>query len=201
MRLTARQRAVLEYIKKHIAEIGFPPTVREVAAHFGFASPLSAHLHINALVKKGFLRKSQSKQRTIEVIGLRPAGGIRIPLLKKISSGISLPAIVAEDIEDYLNVDKGIFKTEGGFALRVTGDSMVDAGIFDSDIALINPRVTPEDGDIVIVILGDETVIKRYYKEKNRIRLVSDNKYTKPVTLHSRYVRIIGKVVGILRKF
>jgi len=78
---------------------------------------------------------------------------------------------------------------------------MVDAGIFDSDIALINPRVTPEDGDIVIVILGDETVIKRYYKEKNRIRLVSDNKYTKPVTLHSRYVRIIGKVVGILRKF
>ncbi len=199
MRLTPRQRAVLEYIKKHVADRGFPPTVREVAAHFGFASPLSAQLHIDALVKKGFLRKSQSKQRTLEVLGLRPAGGIRIPLLKKVSAGI--PSFVAEDIEDYINIDKGLFKTNGGFALRVVGDSMIDAGILNGDIALINPHMAPKDGDIMLVFIGDEAMIKRFYKEKDRVRLVPENKQMKSITLHIKYVRITGRVVGVLRKF
>lgn len=199
MRLTARQRAVLEYIKKHVAGKGFPPTVREVAAHFGFASPLSAQLHIDALVKKGFLRKSRSKQRALEVLGLRPAGGIRIPLLKKLSAGI--PIFVAEDIKDYINVDRGLFKTDGGFALRVIGDSMIDAGIFKGDIALINPHMAPKDGDIVVTFIGDEVVIKRFYKEKNRVRLVPENKQMKSITLHVKYIKIIGKVIGVLRKF
>lgn len=199
MGLTTRQMAVLEFIKNHILEKSFPPTVRETAAHFEFASPLSAQLHINALVKKGFLRKSRAKQRTIEVIGLRPAGVTRIPLLKKI--GVDTGIFNTLDTEDYISVDKGLFKTNGGFALRVKGNSMIDAGIFEGDIALINPHIKPEDGEIVLVLISDEAMIKIFYKEKNRIRLVSGNGQIKPITLHTRYVRIIGKVVGILKTF
>lgn len=199
MGLTTRQRAVLEYIKKHILEKSFPPTVRETAAHFEFASPLSAQLHINALVKKGYLRKSRSKQRTIEVIGLRPAGVTRIPLFKKVGTGTGIFNTL--DTEDYINIDKGLFKTNGGFALRVKGNGMIDAGIFEGDIALINPHIKPEDGEIVFVLISDEAMIKRFYKEKSRIRLVSENGQIKSITLHARYVRIIGKVVGILKTF
>ncbi len=200
MWLTTRQRAVLEYIKKHVVEKGFPPTVRETAAHFEFASPLSAQLHINALVKKGFLKKSRAKQRTIEVIGLRPAGVTRIPLLKKVGAA-GTGIFNTLDTEDYISVDKGLFKTNGGFALRVKGNSMIDAGIFEGDIALINPHMKPEDGEIVFVLISDEAMIKRFYKEQSRIRLVSENGQIKPITLHARYVRIIGKVVGILKTF
>jgi len=199
MRLTARQRAVLEFIKKHVADRGFPPTVREIAAHFGFASPLSAQLHIDALVKKGFLRKSGSRQRALEVLGLRPAGGIRIPLLKKISTDI--PIITAEEIENYINVDRALFKSEDSFAIKVEGDSMIDAGIFQGDIALIDPQVMPENGDIVIVIIGDEILMRRFYKEKERIRLVPENRQMKSIILHEEYVKIMGRVIGVLRKF
>lgn len=199
MGLTTRQRAVLEFIKKHILEKSFPPTVRETAAHFEFASPLSAQLHINALVKKGFLRKTRFKQRTIEVIGLRPAGVTRIPLLKKVGTDTAI--FNSLDTEEYINVDEGLFKTDGGFAMKVKGNSMIDAGIFEGDIALINPHMKPEDGEIVFVLISDEAMIKRFYKEKNRIRLVSENGQIKPITLHAKYVRIIGKVVGILKTF
>lgn len=201
MLLTARQRAVLEFIKNHILDKGFPPTVREVSAYFGFASPLSAQLHINSLVKKGFLKKTRSKQRSIEVLGLRPAEGLRIPLLKKLHTALPLHISVAEEIESYINVDKTVFDTDSGFALRVEGDSMVDAGIFAGDIALIDPNSTASNEDIVLAQTGEEAMIKKYFRQGNRLRLVSENSRIKPITLHERYVKIVGKVVGIIRKF
>lgn len=195
---TARQKAVFEFIKKHILNKGFPPTVREVAGHFGFASPLSAQLHINALVKKGFIRKSPFKQRTIEIPGLRPSEETKIPLLGRVRAGA--PLLAWEEIEDYISVDRDIFRIENGFALRVTGDSMIEAGIFEGDIALIEPGREPADREIVVALIGEEATIKRFFSEGAMVRLAPENSGMKPLVIRAEDVRIVGKVAGILRR-
>ena len=195
---TAKQLAVFEFIKKHIMGEGYPPTVREVAGHFGFASPLSAQLHINALVKKGFIRKSPFKQRTIEIPGLKLAEDTRIPLLGRVRAGA--PILALEEIEDYINVDRNIFRVENGFALRVIGDSMIEAGILEGDIALIEPGKEPVNRDIVVALIEEEATIKRFFSEGDMVRLAPENSAMKPIMLKAQDVKIIGKVSGILRK-
>ncbi len=195
---TARQQAVLEFIRKHIMKKGFSPTVREIAKHFGFASPLSAQLHINALIKKGYLKKLPFKQRTLEIAGLKPAEDTKIPLLGRVRAGA--PILASEDIEDYINIDKNLFKAEDGFALKVTGDSMIDAGIFEGDIALIAPHVEPANRDMVVALIEEEATIKRFFLKNGTVKLVPENKGMEPITLNAKDVKIIGKVVGILRR-
>lgn len=195
---TARQKAVFHFIRQHILRKGFPPTVREVAGHFGFASPLSAQLHINALAKKGFIRKSPFKQRTIEIPGLNPGKDTRIPLLGRVRAGA--PILALEEIEDYISVDRDIFRIENGFALRVTGDSMIEAGIFEGDIALIESGREPADRDIVVALIEEEATIKRFFSEGAMVRLAPENSEMKPVVIRAEDVRIVGKVTGILRR-
>ena len=195
---TARQREVFEFIKRHILGKGFPPTVREVAGHFGFASPLSAQLHINALAKKGFIRKSPFKQRAIEIPGLTSSEGTKIPLLGRVRAGA--PILALEEIEDYISVDRDIFRIENGFALRVIGDSMIEAGIFEGDIALIEPGREPVDRDIVVALIEEEATIKRFFSEGAMVRLAPENSEMKPLLIRAEDVRIIGKVSGILRR-
>jgi len=195
---TKKQQAVLEFIKKQIIRNGFPPTVREIAGHFGFASPLSAQLHINALVEKGCLERSPFKQRSLGIAGLRPAEDTKVPLLGRVRAGA--PLLASEDIEDHISIDRDLFRTKKGFALRVTGDSMTEAGILEGDIALIDPDAETANGDIVIALIEDEATIKRFFLEKGTIRLVPENREMKPVTYKASDVRIIGKVTGILRK-
>lgn len=127
-------------------------------------------------------------------------GALEYLLYKKIRTNIPSILFDAGDIETYITIDKSLFNVAGVFALRVTDDSMINAGIFEGDIALINPHIVPKDGDIAVVLIMEKVIMKRFYKEKNRIRLVSDNKQIKPITLHTRYASIIGKVVGMLRK-
>ena len=195
---TARQKSVFNFIRKHILSKGFPPTVREVAGHFGFASPLSAQLHINALVKKGFIRKSPFKQRTIEIPGLTLSEETKIPLLGRVRAGA--PILALEEIEDYISVDRDIFRIENGFALRVTGDSMIEAGIFEGDIALIEPGREPADREIVVALIGEEATIKRFFSEGAMVRLAPENSEMKPLVIRAEDVRIVGKVAGILRR-
>ena len=194
---TKRQQEVLEFIKAHLIEKCFPPTVREIAAHFGFASPLSAQLHINALIKKGFLKKTPFKQRSLEIIGLKPAEDTKIPLLGRVRAGA--PILATEDIENYINIDKKLFRTEDGFALRVTGDSMIEAGILEGDIALIAPEKEPRNRDIVVALIEDEATIKRFFLKKNIVTLMPENKEMGPMTFKAKDVTIIGKVIGIMR--
>ncbi|MBI4824959.1 MAG: transcriptional repressor LexA [Nitrospirae bacterium] len=194
---TVKQLAVFDFIKKHIIDNGFPPTVREVAGSFGFASPLSAQLHINALIKKGLLKKSPSKQRSIEISGFKPSEDSKIPLLGTVRAGA--PILAVEHIEDYVNIDKNLFKVEGGFALRIKGDSMIDAGILEGDIALIAPDAEPRNGDIVVALIGDEATVKRFFLAKSIVRLVPENKDMEPMVFPAEDVRIIGKVKGIMR--
>ena len=195
---TAKQLSVLEFIKKHIVEKGFSPTVREIAGHFGFASPLSAQLHITALIKKGCLKKTPFKQRSLEVPGLKPAEDTKVPLLGSVRAGA--PLLAAENIEDYINVDKKLFNIKDAFALKVIGNSMIDAGIFEGDIVLVSPHTEPVNKDIVVALIGEEATIKRFFLKKETVRLVPENREMKPITLKASDVMIIGKVAGVMRK-
>ncbi|MEW6110094.1 MAG: transcriptional repressor LexA [Nitrospirota bacterium] len=196
--LTERQKEVLEFIREYIEKEGISPTVREIAAHFGFASPLSAQLHINALSKKGYLTKAPFKTRNLKIIGLDKTSGRSIPLLGTVRAG--KPVIALEEIDSYLTVDKNIFRNKDAFALRVTGDSMIEDGIFEGDIVLIKPEKDPINGSIAVVLINDEVTIKRFYKEKDRIRLVPANSSLQPATVSPLDAYIIGKVIGVIRK-
>jgi len=194
---TERQQAVLEFIRKHIMKKGFPPTVREIAGHFGFASPLSAQLHINALAKKGLIRKTPFKQRAIEIAGLKPAEDTKLPLLGRVRAGA--PIFAAEEIEDYIRIDRNLFRVEDGFALRVTGDSMVDAGIFEGDIVIVKHQQTVGTGEISVVLIGDEATVKRFFLRKDKVMLKPENKNMQPSTYPANEVKVLGKVVGVIR--
>jgi repressor LexA len=194
---TKRQQEVLEFIKGHLIEKAFPPTVREIACHFGFASPLSAQLHINALIKKGFLKKTPFKQRSLEIIGLKPSEDTKIPLLGTVRAGA--PILAEENIEHYINIDKNLFRAKDGFALRVTGDSMIEAGILEGDIALVAPGKEARNRDIVIALIEDEATIKRFFLNRNTVTLMPENKNMEPMKFSTKDVTIIGRVIGIMR--
>jgi len=198
MELTNAQRKVLEFIEDHIEKVGYPPTVREVAERFGYRSPMAAKLHIDALVKKGALKKTPARSRGLELVGFRPHRGCRVPVLGRIRAGE--PIFADENIDEYLTIDGKIFRTENGFGLTVVGDSMQGAGIRDKDIVIVNPDIEPLRGDIVVAILGDEATVKRWYTENGMVRLQPENPDYAPVVVKAVDVRIIGKVTGLIRR-
>ncbi len=198
MGLTRKQAEVLRYLKDYILRRGCPPTVREVAEAFGYRSPLAAKLHIDALVKKGYLRKTPARSRGLEVVGLRPYGAVAIPVVGRIRAGEPIPAV--EEIEEHISLDRRIFRTEGGFGLRVVGESMRGAGILDGDIVIVNPGVEPRPGEIVVALVGDEATVKRFYREGGKVRLQPENPEMSPLLVDPGEVRIIGKVVGLVRR-
>ncbi len=199
MDLTPQQERVLNYIKEHILKEGYPPTVREVAVRFGYRSPLSAKLHIDALVKKGFLRKTPFRSRGLEVVGLSPYKAVQIPVAGRIRAGT--PIFATENIEEYISVDRRLFRTEEGFGLRVMGESMKGAGILEGDIVIVTPEVEARRGDIVVALIGDEATVKRFYPEGKKIRLQPENPEMNPIIVAAEEVRIIGKVTGLIRRF
>jgi repressor LexA len=199
MKLTEKQRAVLKFIQHHISAHGYPPTIREICTHFGFSSPLSAQQHIEALRRKGYIKKHPSKQRSIEVANIRAACSTRLPLVGKIRAGE--PILAAEEIEEYITVDASVFNGENGFALKVIGDSMIEAGIFEGDIVFVDPDKEVRNGDIVIALIGDdEATIKKFYRKGDVIRLVPENSKMEPLVVKSSDITIIGKAMGILRR-
>jgi len=198
MELTNAQRKVLEFIKDHIQKRGYPPTVREVAERFRYRSPMAAKLHIDALVKKGALKKTPARSRGLELVSFRPHPGGRVPVLGRIRAGE--PILAEENIDEYLAIDGRIFRTENGFGLKVVGDSMQGAGIRDKDIVIVNPDIEPLRGDIVVAILGDEATVKRWYIDNGMVRLQPENPDYAPVVVKAEDVRIIGKVTGLIRR-
>ena len=200
MELTPIQERVLRYIEGFIKDHGYPPTVREVARAFGYSSPLSAKQHIDALVRKGYLRKRPFQSRGIEVVGGVHAGDVlKIPLLGTIRAG--LPILAGENIEEYISLHKELFPLEEGFALRVRGESMKGAGIMEGDIVVVRPGVEPRQGDIVVALIEDEATVKRFYRKAGKVILKPENTDMEPVELDPRDVRILGRVVGLIRRF
>ncbi|MBF0318888.1 MAG: repressor LexA [Nitrospirae bacterium] len=200
MKLTDKQARVLEFIKEHLSLKGYPPTIREICKCFGYSSPLSAKQHVDALIQKGYLQKDDAKQRAIEVVGMSMKNTVKLPIAGRIRAGE--PNLAVEDIEDYITLDKGLFKIEKGFALRVTGQSMIEAGIEDGDIVIVDKNRVVRDGDIAIVLVGDdEATVKKFYLKGEHVMLVPANKDMQPILVEAADARILGRVVGLVRSF
>lgn len=200
--LTEKQSSILEYIESYISGQGYPPTIREIGEQFSITAK-GAYDHLKAIEKKGYIKCEKNRSRAIELLKtssgsapLAAAGVVNIPLLGRVAAG--MPIVAEENIEEYLAFPRVMVPENGVFALRVAGDSMKDAGIFDGDIAVIQKQETARDGEIVVALIEDEATLKYFHREKKRIRLQPANKAYKPI--YASEPAILGKLVGIYRQ-
>ncbi|MGE0155700.1 MAG: transcriptional repressor LexA [Geobacter sp.] len=195
--LTARQQQVLELIRQHIDDNGYPPTLRELARQLGVSGTLPVSKHLEALQRKGYLSRSNDA-RGITLTGTAAGNAVSVPVIGTVRAGALTPAI--EDIQGYLALDR--LQLHGGtFLLRVAGDSMINAAICDGDLALVRPQPTAENRDIVVAMVEGEATLKEFHREKGQIRLQPKNPNMDPIIVKegSAEVTIVGKVVGIFR--
>lgn len=191
-KVTENEKMVFEFIKDRIEE-GYPPTVREICAEFGFKSTSTAHRYINNLTAKGLLEKGNNKNRAIRLTG---GNGMKIPLVGTVTAGIPITAI--EEITDYISFQPARHYSNPLFALKVRGESMINAAILDGDMVVIEQTPYAENGDIVCALVDNESAtIKTFYKEDGHYRLQPENDTMDPIIVDE--VSILGKVVGVVR--
>ena len=205
--LTDRQQQIWNYLVEYVDRHGYPPTVREIGEQVGLASPSTVHAHLANLERAGLLRRDPTKPRALELLGRErreaevpaPIGdAVRLPLIGEIAAGG--PLLAAENIEEYLSLPKS---TKGDFLLRVKGDSMIEAGILDGDLVIVQRAQDARNGEIVVALAGDdesadEATVKTFYKEKGRVRLQPENASMEPI--YAAHVQVIGRVVGVFRE-
>ena len=191
-KVTENEKMVFEFIKDRIEE-GYPPTVREICAEFGFKSTSTAHRYINNLTAKGLLEKGKNQNRAIRLTG---GNGMKIPLVGTVTAGIPITAI--EEITDYISFQPARHYSNPLFALKVRGESMINAAILDGDMVVIEQTPYAENGDIVCALVDNESAtIKTFYKEDGHYRLQPENDTMDPIIVDE--VSILGKVVGVVR--
>ena len=191
-KVTENEKMVFEFIKDRIEE-GYPPTVREICAEFGFKSTSTAHRYINNLTAKGLLEKGNNQNRAIRLTG---GNGMKIPLVGTVTAGIPITAI--EEITDYRSFQPARHYSNPLFALKVRGESMINAAILDGDMVVIEQTPYAENGDIVCALVDNESAtIKTFYKEDGHYRLQPENDTMDPIIVDE--VSILGKVVGVVR--
>ena len=201
-KLTSRQNDVLNYVKNYIANHGYPPSVREIGKALGLNSPATIQSHLNALETKGYIKKTSSKYRSLEIVGNNEfinEDVVQVPLLGKITAGSPIEAIEMPD--EYFSLPAYMIpKNEQIFTLKVSGESMINAGIFDGDIVIIQRQNIARNGDIVVAMtMENEVTLKTFYKENNHIRLQPENDTMAPIILPN--CTILGKAIGLYRKF
>ena len=202
--LTDKQKHILNFLQKFMNENGYPPTVKEIMVHFNFASPTAVTTHLAALEKKGYVKKTGKRARGSVPISKEEKKDnlIKIPLLtNEVKAGL-LMDVSDESYEDFFPLPESIAQDENNFLMKVKGDSMIDAHIKEGDMVLVNPsNIEPQNGDIVVAKIDDngdeEITIKRFFKEKDCIKLVAENKEYPPIIQEK--VSIVGKVVGLIR--
>ena len=201
--LTSRQSDILIVIKKFIAEKGYPPTVREIGARVGLSSPATIHFHLKKLEENGYIKKDDSKNRTLELLVKNEYADVddkvvEVPLLGKVTAGNPIEAIEMPDEFFSLPVNLIPNKKEI-FTLRVSGESMINVGIYDGDIIIVERKNTANNGDTVVAMTDqNEVTVKTFYKENGYIRLQPENDFMAPIILPN--CTILGKVVGLYRK-
>lgn len=203
--LTRRQKSILHFIQKEIQEKGYPPSVREIGEAVGLKSPASVHSHLKTLEKFNYIRRDPSKPRAIEVLYNQDGTEkikkemIHIPLVGRVTAGA--PILAEENIEDYfpIPIEYLSSSTKELFMLEVQGDSMIEAGIHDGDYVIAQKQNYANDRDIVIALTEDGATVKRFFKEKDHIRLQPENSSMEPFILEDVY--ILGKVIGLYRRF
>lgn len=202
LNLTKRQQEIFDFIKRYSAKHGYPPTVRDIGKAIGLTSSSTVHAHLANLEKVGLLRRDPSKPRAIELLVDRAkravTGDIGLPLLGQVAAGA--PLLAEENIEDYVEVPEIAGGDEGEYLLRITGDSMIGAGIHDGDHVAVRKQDTARDGEIVVALVGEEpeATVKRFFKETDHIRLQPENPALEPIL--SKDVTVIGRVVGVMRR-
>lgn len=199
--LTDKQREVLEFIESEITLNGQPPTIREIGERFKISSTNGVRAHLRALIKKGYLKKQSHISRGLGLTREFGVGPNRIPLVGLVPAGNPIDSV--ENTEGDLLVDESFLPGSDSFSLRVSGDSMVKAGIMDGDLVVVKKQKVAQKGDIVVAIIDGEATVKRYFPEKNRIRLQPENDEYEPIIVEkgSGEFRIAGKVIGLLRRF
>jgi repressor LexA len=198
MDLTKRQKEIFDFIRRYLRKYGYPPTVREIGQALGLHSPSTVHAHLAKLEQIGLLRRDPSKPRAIEVMVGKARKALRtpgLPLVGNVAAGE--PILAEENIEDYYEVPSMIGGENGDYILQVRGDSMKDAGILEDDFVVVRPADEAKNGEIVVALLGEEATVKRYFRERDTIRLQPENKAHKPI--RSRDVEVLGRVVGVFR--
>jgi len=206
--LTARQRDILAFITESIRSRGYPPTLREIGSHFSIRSTNGVNDHLRALEKKGYLKREDLKSRALRPVdqaGADIGSGdmVDVPLLGRVAAG--QPLLAVENVEDNVRVDRFfIGQSREVFALRVTGESMIEDGIYDGDFVFVKKQLQAERGEIVVAMIEGEATVKRYFPEGDKIRFQPANAAMSPIYVHKRdfrSVNIIGVVVGIYRKY
>jgi repressor LexA len=200
--LTKRQQEIYDFIRKYSAKYGYPPTVRDIGKAVGLASSSTVHAHLANLEKVGVLRRDPSKPRALELLDratdavksvVKPSG---LPLVGHVAAGS--PILAEENIEEYVQVPEFVGGDEDGFLLNVRGDSMKDVGILDGDVVVVRQQETASDGEIVVALVGEDATVKRFFREEDHVRLQPENATMEPI--RTREVRIVGRVVGVMRK-
>jgi repressor LexA len=196
--LTARRQAILDYIVRHSQEHGYPPTVREIGKEVGLTSSSSVHFHLRALEQGGVLERAASLTRALRPTGTpRPVTARSVPLVGKVAAGE--PILAVENIEETLPLPDTLFPAGDVFALRVQGDSMVNAGIMDGDMVVVQQQQTAQNGEIVVAMLDGEATVKRFFRQGDSIELRPENDRLQPIVTNE--VTLLGRVCGVLRTY
>lgn len=200
LNLTKRQQEIFDFIRRYSDSHGYPPTVRDIGRAIGLTSSSTVHAHLANLEKIGLLRRDPTKPRALEMlvegakrVVQQPSG---LPLVGRVAAGA--PVLADENIEEYVEVPPLAGGESGEYVLRVTGDSMKNAGILDGDFVVVHRKETAENGEIVVALVGEEATVKRYFREADHVRLQPENDDFEPI--RTREASILGRVVGVLRR-
>ena len=198
-RISPKQQEILEYIKETVLKKGYPPAVREICEAVHLKSTSSVHSHLETLGKYGYIRRDPTKPRTIEIIddefNLARRELVSVPIVGTVAAG--QPILAAENIEDYFPIPASMLPNAEVFMLRVKGDSMVNAGIFNGDCVIVRSQNTADNGDMVVALLDDSSTVKTYYREDGHYRLQPENDTMDPIIVDQ--VQVLGKVIGVFR--
>ncbi len=200
-KITKKQSEILEYIKSQILNKGYPPSVRDICEAVDLKSTSSVHSHLETLEKNGYIRRDPTKPRAIEIIddnfNLVRREVVNVPIIGRVAAG--QPILAVENVESYFPVPMEFMPNEQCFMLKVQGDSMINAGIFDGDTILVEQRQTARNGDMVVALVDDSATVKTFYQEADHIRLQPENDSMEPIIVPS--CQILGKVFGVIRFF
>lgn len=198
--LSPRQKQILDFIRDFLKKRGYPPSVREICAATNLKSTATVHSYLVQLEKKGFITRDPQKPRAIIVSDnkyLFDSSFVPVPLVGRVTAG--QPILAEENIQGVFPLPKDMVPESEVFMLKIQGNSMIEAGIFDGDYVIVKVSNTAENGDIVVALLGDEATVKRFFKESDHIRLQPENRYMEPIIVKD--VKILGKVIGLFRRF
>ncbi len=200
-KISTKQNEILEYLKAQIISRGYPPAVREICEAVNLKSTSSVHSHLETLEKNGYIRRDPSKPRAIEIVdsefNLTRRELVNVPIVGTVTAG--QPILAVENIDGYFPIPTEYMPNEQTFMLKVKGESMINAGIFDGDQIIVEKQSTASNGDFVVALIDDSVTVKTFYKEKGHIRLQPENDFMDPIILDD--VQILGKVIGLFRLF